>query len=149
MTQRQQPPHLSSPHSGGCCSRTLPLILLLPAPQRRADDDGDGHVLLELEDDNTSLDSLAVKIGRDVTGCTRLPVQGWASCQLAPAAASAAAAEKVVTTLKSVELVMGQLRMNAGFGGGEQPSRAQLQSSKHAHCSSCMRWTGGAKEMMW
>ncbi|WIA10327.1 hypothetical protein OEZ85_010519 [Tetradesmus obliquus] len=88
-----------------------------PAPQRRADDDGDGHVLLELEDDNTSLDSLAVKIGRDVTGCTRLPVQGWASCQLAPAAASAAAAEKVVTTLKSVELVMGQLRMNAGFGG--------------------------------
>jgi hypothetical protein len=46
-------------------------------------------------------------------------VQGWASCKLAPAAASPEAAEKVVATLQSVQLVMGQLVVNAGFGGGE------------------------------
>lgn len=118
-----------------CLMRMLSAAAALPMPlvaatagrrqllQRPPADDGDGNVLLQLEDDNTDLDSLADQVGRKVTDCTRLPVQGWASCKLAPAAASPEAAEELVATLRSVKLVMGRLGSVAGFGAGEQPWR--------------------------
>jgi hypothetical protein len=116
----------------------------LTALSRRADDDGDGHVLLQLEDDSIELSSLAVQVGRDVTGCTPLPVQGWASCKLAPAAASPEAAEKVVEALRSVQSVMGKLTLTAGFGGGKQHCRKLHEYEMAQHRGPCTGPTAAA-----